>query len=88
MQEDEVVFEVQDRNGRSVRLRRLVYERHLPDRPEMADYAQEAAETVADPDWRARVGLTALRLPGQELRFAPRDADGLLRRQAAGASLE
>ena len=72
--------------GKRARPRR--YERAKFDLDDVALVLGLPRETVADPDWRARVGLTALRLPGQELRFAPRDADGLLRRQAAGASLE
>ena len=33
-----------------VRLRKSVYEKHLPKRPEMADYIEEAKQTIADPD--------------------------------------
>ena len=47
----EYVFEVRDRQGRVVRLRRAVYERHLPQRPEMAAYVEEARLTIASPDW-------------------------------------
>lgn len=50
MTQDEEVFQVKDRHGRLVRLRASVYYGHLPNRPEMAEYIQEAAQTVADPD--------------------------------------
>jgi len=50
MKKQETVFETVDRYGRSVRFRKVVYEKHLPERPEMADYIQEAACTVSDLD--------------------------------------
>lgn len=49
-QKAELAFEVRDRKGRPVQLRADVYERHLPKHPEMADYLEEAKETIADPD--------------------------------------
>jgi len=50
MNSNETVINTVDRFGRAVRYRRTVYERHLPDRPEMADYLEEAANTINDPD--------------------------------------
>lgn len=49
-QHEELVFEVRDRHGTLVRLRKSVYEKHLPKHPEMADYIEEAQQTIADPD--------------------------------------
>ena len=51
---EEVVFQTKDRMGRSVRLRKVVFQRHLPDHPEMAGYVDEAAITVSDPDYEYR----------------------------------
>ena len=48
--EEHYVFQVEDRYGQIVRLRRVVYERHLPEHPEMADYEKEAQMTIAEPD--------------------------------------
>jgi len=45
----EWLFETKDRNGVVVRMSRETYERHLPTRPEMADYVAEAKLTVEDP---------------------------------------
>lgn len=47
---EEYLFEVLDRRGRIVRYKTSVFERHLPERPEMAGYIAEIRETVADPD--------------------------------------
>lgn len=43
------LFEAKDRDGVVVRMSRETYERHLPTRPEMADYIEEARITVEDP---------------------------------------
>ena len=50
MEQEEYLFEVRDRRGRVVRWKTSVFERHLPARPEMADYVEEIKATVADPD--------------------------------------
>jgi len=44
------LFEVQDKEGIIVRLERRTFERHLPYRPETADYVEEAKATIEDPD--------------------------------------
>ena len=54
MEEEETVFETTDRLGRRVRYRKVIYERHIPEHPEMADYLEEAADTVHDPDYEVR----------------------------------
>lgn len=46
------LFECEDREGRSVRLRKEVFDRHVTDRPEMASYIEEARLTVSDPDYQ------------------------------------
>lgn len=50
MSQERLKFETEDRLGRTVRLRESVYERHLPDRLEMADYLEDARRTIEDPD--------------------------------------
>lgn len=48
---EEIKFEVQDRLGRLVRLREAVYQRHLPQHPEMTGYVEGAKLTIAEPDF-------------------------------------
>jgi hypothetical protein len=49
--DEEIRFEVRDRLGRLVRLREEVYQRHLPEHPEMSEYVEEAKQTIAGPDF-------------------------------------
>lgn len=48
-EQEKITFEVRDRLGRTVRLRESVYERHLPTHREMADYLEEAKQTLLVP---------------------------------------
>ncbi len=43
-------FETVDRERRVVRYREAIYQRHLRQHPEMAEYVEEAKQTVNDPD--------------------------------------
>lgn len=56
MLREKVKFEVRDRHGRRVRLRESVYDQHLPDRPEMARYLEEAERTVREPHYELQDG--------------------------------
>jgi len=55
-EQEKITFEVRDRLGRTVRLRESVYERHLPTHREMADYLEEAKQTIIDPDYELEDG--------------------------------
>lgn len=46
----EWLFETKDRNGVTVRMSKDTYERHLPARPEIAHYIEEAQITIQDPE--------------------------------------
>lgn len=50
MEQEEYLFEVRDRRERMVRYKTSVFERHLPEHPEMVGYIEEIRATVADPD--------------------------------------
>jgi len=50
MKEQECIFETTDGEGRLVRYRSVIYNRHLPEHPEVAAYMKEAALTINDPD--------------------------------------
>jgi len=47
----EYIFETEDCLGRVVRYRKEVFDRHLPEHPEMAAYTEEIRITVSDPDY-------------------------------------
>ncbi|MBI3953316.1 MAG: hypothetical protein HY330_02265 [Chloroflexi bacterium] len=47
---DEPVFQVEDYQGHRITLTRRTFENHLRYRPEIAEYVEEAKQTLQDPD--------------------------------------